>query len=143
MIWNDSEGEALFVGTVDELAAAYESRCKSEEQHLDEIERLRISVKECETGLNCLRGLQKAGNDMCDDLRREWKKAEDEVKRLQALIKHTQAMHEILKRAEPVFFRLVADDLYKGPLGDTLRLLEQTTMAVLARIEEDGNETSP
>ena len=48
-----------------------------------EIKRLQTGVKEHETALACLRSLQKAGSDMCDDLRREWKKSEDEIKRLQ------------------------------------------------------------
>lgn len=41
-----------------------------------EIERLKAETKKQETAIACLRGLQKAGNDMCDNLRREWEKSE-------------------------------------------------------------------
>ena len=49
-----------------------------------EVERLQLEDIEYKTTVNCLRGLQKTGNDLQDDLQREWKKSRDEVEQLRA-----------------------------------------------------------
>lgn len=56
--------------------------------------------------------------------------------------KHAPAMYEILQRMEPVLSCLVADDLYKGPMGDRIRLLEKVTLDLLGKIEREAGEAT-
>lgn len=61
-------------------------------------------------------------------------------RRAEITAKHALAMYEILQWLEPILGSMVADDLYKGPMGDRIRLLEQVTLDVLGKIERDAAE---
>ncbi len=59
-------------------------------------------------------------------------------RRAEVTAKHSEAMYVILRRLDPILGTFVADDVYKGPMGDRLLLLRQATTGVLMKIEEEA-----